>query len=427
MVLLLSREVSLEWSLFAMYKKSIMNLKIIFLFCFLVFSVPNHAKDDSISQWTYNYLKRIHDYMEMNRFEDAGRELESLANKYYKNERSYERALINQLYGQYYLVQGDYASAIPWLEKSIKHGALNLPGEIQTRSNLSSAYFQSGEYKKVIDTLLGTQALGMKRGIDLSAGNFVMLGMSYYQLNELNNAYKYISKGNNVSNELNENWLQYEFGLAVKLEKYDEAIDVGQFLIFVNPEKNSYWKQLSGVYYGGKNENESLAGLELAFEKGVLKNESDYLNLTKYFLYKDLPIKAIKVLNSGFQSEHIEVNKKNLDLLSDSYFLSKDRENGINTLIRSLELEPDSKTSYKIGRFAFEAEDWDTAIKFFSKAKSEDWDEVPGRIELLTGIAYYEKDQLSKALISLRNAINFDESKNAAEGWIQYIEQSTGS
>ena len=41
--------------------------------------------------------------MEMDRFEDAGRELESLANKYYKNERSYERALINQLYGQFYL------------------------------------------------------------------------------------------------------------------------------------------------------------------------------------------------------------------------------------------------------------------------------------------------------------------------------------
>ena len=73
--------------------------------------------------------------MEMDRFEDAGRELESLANKYYKNERSYERALINQLYGQFYLIQGDFASAIPWLEKSIKHGALNLPGEIQTRSN----------------------------------------------------------------------------------------------------------------------------------------------------------------------------------------------------------------------------------------------------------------------------------------------------
>ena len=267
----------------------------------------------------------------------------------------------------------------------------------------------------------------MKRGIDLSGGNFVMLGMAYYQTNNLDNAYKYISKGNDVSAELNEDWLQYEFGLAVKLEKFDAAIEVGQFLIFVNPDKNTYWKQLSGVYYGGNNENESLAGLELAFEKGVMKKEIDYLNLTKYFLYKDLPTKAIKVLNHGFDNEIIKVNKKNLDLLADSYFLSKDRRKGIDTLIKSLEIESDSKTSYRIARFAFESEDWNMAIKYFDKAQSEKWNEVPGRIDLLKGIAYYEIDQVNNALKHLELAFEFEESKGAAEGWIQYINQSIGT
>jgi len=403
----------------------ILSAKALFII-FTLTPVNIFAADDSISQWTYQYLKRIHNYMEMDRFEDAGRELESLANKYYKNERSYERALINQLYGQFYLIQGDFASAIPWLEKAIKYGALNLPGEIQTRSNLAAAYFQAAEYNKVIDTLLKTQQLGMKRGIDLSGGNFVMLGMAYYQINNLDNAYKYISKGNDVSAELNEDWLQYEFGLAVKLEKFDAAIEVGQFLIFVNPDKNTYWKQLSGVYYGGNNENESLAGLELAFEKGVMKKEIDHLNLTKYFLYKDLPTKAIKVLNYGFDNKIIKVNKKNLDLLADSYFLAKDRRKGIDALIKSLEIESDSKTSYRIARFAFESEDWNMAIKYFDKAKSEKWNEVPGRIDLLKGIAYYEIDQLTNALKHLEYAIEFEESKGAAEGWIQYINQSLG-
>ena len=128
--------------------------------------------------------------------------------------------------------------------------------------------------------------------------------------------------------------VQYEFGLAVKLKKYNEAIEVGQFLIFVNPDKSTYWKQLSGVYYGGNNEDQSLAGLELAFEKGAMEKEVDFLNLSKYFLYKDLPTKAIKVLNFGFENEKIKIDKKNLDLLADAYFLSKDREEGINTLIQ---------------------------------------------------------------------------------------------
>ena len=385
------------------------------------------ASEDTISQWTYNYFKRIHNYMEMERFEDAGRELEVLANRYFKNERSYERALINQLYGQFYMIQGDFYSAIPWFEKAVQFGYLNLPGEIQTRSNLAAAYFQAGRFDDVIKTLLMTQEKGMKRGIDLSASNFVMLGMAYYQLNDIQPAYKYISKGNDVSDKLNEDWLQYEFGLAVKLKKYNEAIDVGQFLIFVNPEKSTYWKQLSGVYYGGNNEDESLAGLELAFEKGAMEKEVDFLNLSKYFLYKDLPTKAIKVLNFGFENKKIKIDKKNLDLLADAYFLSKDREEGINTLIKSLDIESDSKTSYKIARFAFEAENWDMAIKYFNRAKSENWNDVPGRIDLLTGIAYFEKDQFNNALKYMEIAINYDESKSAAEGWIQYIKQSMGA
>ena len=385
------------------------------------------ASEDTISQWTYNYFKRIHNYMEMERFEDAGRELEVLANRYFKNERSYERALINQLYGQFYMIQGDFYSAIPWFEKAVQFGYLNLPGEIQTRSNLAAAYFQAGRFDDVIKTLLMTQEKGMKRGIDLSASNFVMLGMAYYQLNDIQPAYKYISKGNDVSDKLNEDWLQYEFGLAVKLKKYNEAIDVGQFLIFVNPEKSTYWKQLSGVYYGGNNEDESLAGLELAFEKGAMEKEVDFLNLSKYFLYKDLPTKAIKVLNFGFENKKIKIDKKNLDLLADAYFLSKDRDEGINALIRSLDIEADSKTSYKIARFAFEAENWDMAIKYFNRAKSENWNDVPGRIDLLTGIAYFEKDQFNNALKYMEIAINYDESKSAAEGWIQYIKQSMGA
>jgi tetratricopeptide (TPR) repeat protein len=386
-----------------------------------------NASEDTISQWTYNYFKRIHNYMEMERFEDAGRELETLANRYFKNERSYERALINQLYGQFYMIQGDFYSAIPWFEKAVQFGYLNLPGEIQTRSNLAAAYFQAGRYDDVIKTLLMTQEMGMKRGIDLSASNFVMLGMSYYQLNDIQPAYKYISKGNDVSEKLNEDWLQYEFGLAVKLKKYNEAIEVGQFLIFVNPDKSTYWKQLSGVYYGGNNEDQSLAGLELAFEKGAMEKEVDFLNLSKYFLYKDLPTKAIKVLNFGFENKKIKIDKKNLDLLADAYFLSKDREEGINTLIKSLDIEADSKTSYKIARFAFEAENWDMAIKYFNRAKSEKWNDVPGRIDLLTGIAYFEKDQFNDALKYMEIAINYDESKSAAEGWIQYIKQSMGA
>jgi len=391
----------------------------------LFFSVGNiNSADDTISQWTYQYMKKINGYISEENWVEAKRELEIFENKYFKNERSYERALINQLYGQFYLLQGEFKMAIPWLDKAIKHGKLSLPADIQTRTNLAAAYFQLGEYNNVVTALLGAQKKGMLRGIDLSAANYVMLGMAYFQNKDYLNAYNNVSTGNDLTTKLNEDWLQYEFALAVQLKKYNEAIEIGQYLVFVNPSKDSYWKQLSGVYYGGDNEDSSLAGLELAYENGVLTKEQDFINLVKYFLYKDLPIKAVKVMNDGLNNLFIEDSKKNLDLLSDAYFLAKDRSSGVDVLKRSLEIETDPKTSYKIARFAFESEDWNTAIKFFKRAKSENWDEVPGRIDLLLGITYYEKNDYSSSLLYLTQALNYKKSSTAAEGWINYINET---
>ena len=66
------------------------------------------------------------------------------------------------------------------------------------------------------------------------------------------------------------------------------------------------------------------------------------------------------------------------------------------------------------------------AIEYFLKAQIEKWNDVPGRIDLLTGIAYFEKDQFDNALKHMNFAIEYDESKGAAEGWIQYINQTLG-
>lgn len=398
-----------------------------FLSILLIFSLFNSSNissaEETISSWTYQYLMRINKYMEMERWEDAERELIDLEAKYFTNERTYERALINQLYGQFYLLQGDFISAIPWLEKAVKHSKLSLPADVQTRTNLATAYFQLGEFQKVISTLLKAQEVGLKKGIDLSAANFVMLGMAYYQKENFEMAYKYVSQGNSVSTNFNEDWLQYEFALAVKLQKYDEAVDIGQYLVFINPNKDNYWKQLSGVYYGSLDEERSLAGLELAFEKNALSKEKDFENLAKYFLYKNLPIKAIKVIEYGFENLYLEEDKDNYNLLADSYFLAKDRVNGIKALKKSLKLEPDPNTSYKIARFAFESEDWKTAIEYFQNALDNKWDENPGRIELLMGIAYFELEAYDKALSALNISKEFKNSKSAAEGWISYINE----
>ena len=401
--------------------------RLLLILSLLTFYQPSYAGEDTVNQAVARYLTRIHKYMEEEDWENAERELIQTARRYFKNEDSYERALINQLYGQFYALQRDYKSAIPWFEKALAKSRLPFAADLQVTYSLSQCYFQTGRYKDVIKTLENYRVKASKRGQNMAPVQLMVLGIAYFQEADILNAYANISEANATATKLNEEWLQYEFALAVKLEKFDEAINVGQFLVFVNPEKKSYWKQLSGVYYGSESEELSLAGLELAYENDVLDKEKDYIDLARYFMYKELPIKAIDVLNDGINIKKVKQNRKNYEFLADAYFLSKDRVKGIDALIKAEAIEKDADLSYKIARFAFENEDWSKAITYFSQAKKQGYEKYPGRLELLLGISYFEISKYEEALSFLNESIEMDSSSSAAEGWINYIKDILGT
>ena len=116
--------------------------KYIFLLLILSFYQPVFSTEDTISQAVARYLTRIHKYMEAEDWINAERELEQTARRYFKNEDSYERALINQLYGQFYAMQRDYKNAIPWFEKAIAKGRLPFAADLQVTYSLAQCYFK---------------------------------------------------------------------------------------------------------------------------------------------------------------------------------------------------------------------------------------------------------------------------------------------
>lgn len=381
------------------------------------------ASEDAISQFTYGYLKRVNDFLSEGDYENAEKELSIISKRYFLNEQSYERSLINQLWGNLYATIGDYQKAIDSYEASLRFRKIPLITNLQVRANLAQCYFQTKDFDKVIETLLTYKNIAEQRGQEFSPQNMILLGIAYYYLENFEEAYNYISAANDNSLKYKEDWLKYELALAVKLNKINDAIDVGQILVYINPDKKEYWKQVSGLYYTQAKDSESLAGLELAFDNQLLEENKEYQDLARYYLYKGLPQKAVKVLIDGLNKQKLDENKENLELIADSFFIARDRKNGIIYLEKSLGLEPDPDVAFKIARFGFEDENWNLANKFFNKALQMGWDKTPGRIELLLGITQYELGNLQKSLSFFNIAKEEEDTKTAAEGWISYIDE----
>ena len=92
-----------------------------------------------------------------------------------------------------------------------------------------------------------------------------------------------------------------------------------------------------------------------------------------------------------------------------------------------MEIDNDPETAFKIGRFAFEEEDWSLAYKYLSKAKSLNYKKNPGRLDLLMGICKYETNDYKLASELFNNALEFEGTKTSAEGWLAYIKELQAS
>ena len=381
------------------------------------------SSEETISRWMSDYFKRIHNHIGNENYEKAQYELEMGNNNYFRNGRTYEAALLYQLYGQFYAVQSQYTEAVPWFEKALATEKMPRIGAQEVRFQLAQTYFMIGKYENVIALLDEFIRVGERYKYPVSARVNLLMSYSHGRLEQYEPSYFHIKQANNKSDKPQLDWIEYAFSLAMKLEKLDDAEDLGTRLLFLEPNKKKYWNQVSALYFAKEFEVDSLSALELAYENDTLNKESDYLLLAKYYLYQKSPLKSVLVINDGIKKKLIKENEENLKLLSSSYFYARDLENGIKILVKAEKISDDPELSFRLGTYAFDSENYELAISSFKIAKDRGWNDIPGRIELITGISYFELDKVEEARSNLLLATNFEDTKDTAEGWLSYINQ----
>lgn len=388
----------------------------------IIFSSISYS-EETISVWVRDYFERIHKSINEENYDKALQELQTANERYFRGGRTYEAALLYQLYGQFYALQNKYTEALPWFEKSLATEKLPRIGEQELRFQLAQTYFMVGKYQNVVPLLNDYIDIGTKYSYPISARINLLLSYSHGRMDEYEKAYFHITQANNKADKPQTDWIEYAFSLAMKLNNLDDAESLSTRLLFLKPEKKKYWNQASALYFAKDIEVDSLSALELAYENKVLDKEADYLLLAKYYLYQKSPIKSISVLEDGIAKGLVKENEDNFKLLSSSYFYSRDLKNGIKVLVKAERISDDPDLSFRLGTYAFDSEDYKLAIKSFNEAKIKGWNDVPGRIELITGISYFELNDFKRANENLLIASNFSDTQDTAKGWISYIKQ----
>ena len=165
--------------------------------------------------------------------------------------------------------------------------------------------------------------VGQARNYDLTPKGIALIGICHAQLEEYKEGLKYITIAIDKANIFIKSWYELNFALHYRLDDFDGALSTSQDLV-ANFPRDKYLEQMGAMYNELDFDIQSLSSLEFGLTQRVLEKERDYLLLSNFFMFKDVPIEAAKVLDEGLRNGIIERNEDNLESLANALIGSRE-------------------------------------------------------------------------------------------------------
>ena len=400
------------------------TLLLVSSFCF---SAPSNSAK-TIETWVYYELLRIEEKESQKRYEEVEEDYRELIYESGWSSRSFDHAVILKKYG-FFLIQRDRAEeGLEYIEWALRKRAL----EDRDAHNLEYVVGQInasfGNYEKALKKLLAWYDLGERRNWDLTPKGIALIGICYAQLENFKPALEYISIAIEQSNIFIKSWHELKFALHYKLGEFDNALDTSKSLVAFYPREKKYLEQMGAMYSELDFEIESLSSLEFGLTQKVLEKERDYLILSNFFMFKNVPIEASKVLKEGLKKKIVKRNSENLESLANSLIGSREYMEAADILKEASKLSKDPELPYRLGQIELNLSRWDRAIESFKVAENYGWDDEEGQIDYFIGICLIELKKLDEAATYLSKAAEAgkDESVKPWLEYIQYLKDTAG-
>jgi tetratricopeptide (TPR) repeat protein len=333
----------------------------------------------------------------------------------------YERALVYRLKAYVAYGASDYELAIESFEKVLAEEVMSLDADNRIRFNIAQLYASLQQWHEVI-TAFERWFRYVEEPNPLA---YYLLGISYFQLEEIDLAITHTAKAVDLSEEPAEGWIQLLAALYIQQEDYASATPTLEELVMRFPKKQ-YWVQLSLIYGARDDYRHSLAVQQVAYLQGLLTEDKELRRLARSYLYHDLPYPAAKVLEKGLDEGRIEVNASAFELLANSWIAAREYNRSLGPLRRAAKLSEDGKLSVRLGQVHLQREEWDQAAERLREALDKGGLDKPGTAQLLLGIAYYNGQRVGPARSAFVRARRHDAARAEAERWITHIENEQG-
>jgi tetratricopeptide (TPR) repeat protein len=414
-----------------------MKLRILFLALVLALTGPVLAQDDEETKKTPAMREKVYTLLSeaqaaLEEEENATVALEKLEQlQKMRDLNSYELAQMWTFYGYVYFQEENFREAARAYENVLAQDPPSAM-EIQTLYALGQLSFVIEDYDSAVKYLRRWFEEAENPGPD----PYVLLCQGIYQQGaelegdaakaKYREAIEPCRTAIRLARErdlpVRENWWLLLRTFYYELEDFENMLAVLEQLITDFPRKE-YWLQVSGVYGELGQEQNQLAAYEIAYKQGFLTRSSEIVTLAQLLLQANVPYKAAKVLESGFEAGLVENDVQNNRLLAQAWMLAMEDAKAIDPLMRAARQSDDGELDYRLAQTYFNLEDYDKAIESARQALEKGDLKRESSVQVLLGMSLYNEERYEESKAAFREARQDSDTRQLANQWINHVTQ----
>ena len=387
----------------------------------------------TMSENTFKKLAEAQEFIDAKNYEAAKKVLEQMLSRS-RRLNGNEIGQVRNMLGFVYFSQEDYASAIREYEQVVAQGD-QIPEGLETTTlyTLAQLSFVEGRYQDALDYMETWLGKANNPGAD----PHIFMGQVYYQMKDYPKAIEQIEIGISVAKErgvtVKENWWALLNYLYYEQENWPKVLEILEILVREFP-KRDYWIRLAGIYGQQGYEKEQVWSMEGAYWAGFLDRERDLMNFAGLLMQEQVPYRAAKVLETGFEEEIIERSAKNLQSLGQAWQLAQEPDKAIPVFEEAGKLSDDGRIYERLAQLYLDVDKFEECVTASSLALEKGGLRSLQQAYIIKGMCEFNRNQSNvgnlttarKSFVSCRNeARKKDDTSNqrVCQQWITYIDR----
>jgi tetratricopeptide (TPR) repeat protein len=372
-------------------------------------------RQTGLTERTFNTLTSIHQDFGEENYESARQRLIALMER--GRLTDYERALLMQNLGFVYAVTDRPREALQQFSGSMAIDALSHRETQNMLLTMAQLYAIDEQWQPAIRTM--TRYFYWEDSP--TPDSLILMATAYAALDDFRNGLIWVQRAIEHADEPRENWYQLWLAMHFQQGDYQASADVLARMIALWPGNARYWEQLAGILMELGREADALAVLAMAYQQGMLTEESKLMNLVRFYQYRNVPYTAARILRKGIDDGIVEPTEEHWELLSQSYQAAEERQDAIRALQRAAALSDDGELFIREAQLHASVDNWEGVRRAARDGLDKGGLRNTGRAWMMLGIAAFEDRAYQEALRAFRQAASHPDARTRANQWINYV------